>query len=699
MFFFHKTNIFLFYALIARVTTRVSGRASRHIMAKYLIKGEPSPAAQALRRYFPAFMLIVLAGVLVCAAAYNFHRLGTALTLGALCLALLAVCAGLLQAHPGQEDGEDKGAPALGQDGSASLLGLADDNFSLPSLCAMLHEGIALLRNGRIAYANPALAYLLGLQETELVDTRISSHIHADDLAMLRLDDNEAKEGSAGGGPSRGTIRLVTLLGDVRWVICSVHKSSWQGEEFTLLLFEDIGPLKHTQEALAEQEQQARIMLERTPVGIAMFDAMGVLKISNASWRNIWSSVASGTRRFNILQDPFMPGSEVEKAARQAFNKMEAGVSSYEYNSSWGETRWLNLLFHPMLTPLDQLVGVIMIQHDITDSIRSSRRENDLNEQLATMRQEVECARSELAGILDTFSEAVVAIDALGQISAWNLGAEKRFKLPRKKVLGRDFKLPALGLEQYLPLLKNPGGHAPGEGGSLSTCLDSLDTYGPRHELALSAALNLKTGSGVMLLVRDVSAEVFANCRQALLSGLAALDPAQEAEAQAAPPGGEASLAEVLEKLCSLLRQGHTGLELSCPSAEAGISIGAEASALAGALADLAALPLRALPDGENGCLRISQAGEEGRLILNIFCQNALPKELPLLELWKSAGLLNMEDCFNREEQRRECRAFPLPALRRLAAWGCTPGFYLSPQGGAGIICRLPLAGEAPKVG
>jgi PAS domain-containing protein len=122
-----------------------------------------------------------------------------------------------------------------------------------------------------------------------------------------------------------------------------------------------------------------------------MFDASGMLKLANAAWRSTWGSViGTGSRNFNILQDSFIADPAVEQAVRLSFNQKETGVESYEYHSSWGETRWLDLRFYPLLTPLGQLLGMTMIQRDVTEAIRSVRRESDLNDQLTALRRDME---------------------------------------------------------------------------------------------------------------------------------------------------------------------------------------------------------------------------------------------------------------------------------------------------------------------
>lgn len=277
-------------------------------------------------------------------------------------------------------------------------LGRASANLSLATLGATMQEGMALLREGKIIYANNSLNYLLGTQEEDLLNTDIFSHIHPEDAGLLELQPAtpSAQAGQAEPAPSslplprRCTLRMATSLGDHRWVICNVHNIYWEGAPATMILFENLGPLKQAQRSLQEREQESRILLERTPLAIAVFDAVGQMKIANSLWYSFWSNVTGPSPRgFNILNDPLLPRPDLTRAIEQAFDKAPSEVKSLEHSTPWGETRWFDLSFHPMLSPTGNIMGVIMVQQDITDMTRSTRRQLELGAQLAEALQQL----------------------------------------------------------------------------------------------------------------------------------------------------------------------------------------------------------------------------------------------------------------------------------------------------------------------
>ncbi len=339
-------------------------------------------------------------------------------------------------------------APSLPQDPNA--------NLNLSRLCSLMQEGFALMRGNNLLCVNTSLAYMLGEQEERLAGVSINEFVHREDLPLLNTARLE-RSGNGPATPSRVTLRLLTGLGDVRWVICSVYRVLWQNENTELLLFENIGPLKQAQRSLEEQEQQSRVLIERTPLGIAMFDPIGQLRLANTAWYSLWSNVTGvGSRRFNILQDPFLPRQDVENAIRQAYNGHEAAVNSLEHASPWGETRWLNMAFNPMRNSEGQLIGMVMVQQDITEQARSSRREQELTEQLTAMRADCLESGEQLTGLLDALPMVLIITDREGQITAWNSAATSRYALEPQQTMGR--KLNTLG--RPFDLLANLVGQA-----------------------------------------------------------------------------------------------------------------------------------------------------------------------------------------------------------------------------------------------
>lgn len=468
--------------------------------------------------HFITTFLIIQAVLLICLAIYFYEPLSLEALAALIFWATTSLALATLHLRQRFISASAPLPQPAGESNDTYIFGVPNHMLDLASLCYLVQEGVALLRNGQIIYVNPALSYILAAQEEEILGTRINSYVHPEDASLISLDGSIP----TGSGPSHATLRLTTRLGDVRWVICSVHQVEWHEREATLLLFENIGPLKQAQQTQEEQEQRSRILLERTPLGIAMFDAMGQLKLANTAWHSLWSSIvgSGGRRRFNIMQDPFLPNTTVEKAIRQAFNKKDSGVSNFEHAAPWGETRWLNLNFHPMTGPMGQLIGVAMIQQDITEQVRSARRENELNDQLTTLRHEISYSQTFIAQMHDQARHVLINFEPDGTISAWNTCAERRFGLPKNLALGRNYKHLETDFSPYVPILQKA--LSSGEPQNVK-CQTRLDKNGPHYENVLVYMLNMSFKPVIFLEIKDISHHVFSNMMEGILNRYGAL--------------------------------------------------------------------------------------------------------------------------------------------------------------------------------
>lgn len=674
--------------------------------------------AQKDKHQFAAAFLAVQAVFLLCLLIYYNESITLAVLSGvllwsfaSLALATLLVRPRILisgSRQPGHESGES---------GNTYIFGLPGKNLDLAGICSIMQEGVVLLKHGHVIYVNPALSYLLAAHEDEILGTRISAYIHPEDTGLINLDNG------GGNGLSRATLRLITHLGDVRWVICSTHNVDWQGEEAVLLLLENIGPLRQAQHSLEELEHQSRILFERTPLGIAMFDSMGQLKLSNTAWNVIWSSiVGNGGRRFNILQDPFLPNTVVEKAVNQAFNGKDANISNFEHSAPWGETRWLNLNFHPMLDPMGKLIGVSMIQQDITDTIRSSRRENELNDQLTSLRNELAYSESFLTQLQDRAKHVIINFEPDGTISGWNRHAETRFALPAVKVLGTSYKhLTSDMLAPYAAIIQRA---LEAERPNIQERLERHDASGPHYEKIRLYSAKMGFSSIIILEIKDITLHIFSTTMRSILGRFASLSGISHAleevmelhsVAPALKPGSGVAekygeLSETLKFLSEqewpsssrrgiaigeLLASTADGLPAKAPGslpleteyADTALEIFTDPTLAASGLLGLGKA-LLTLPGANHAALKLRQSRESlhGVITLEVQAADSLGlTDLPSLMAENDGRISGLEESSN-------IRALLKPILYIAACDGIV-GAY-STDGNSGFVCRFPLSGE-----
>jgi len=126
-------------------------------------------------------------------------------------------------------------------------------------------EGIVVHRNGRILYANPRMAELVGLESTKAVlqTGTIDQFVHPDDRDRVR--SYAAARLAGKDAPRDYEFRIVTRDGKAIWVDCRAGTVTWGGEPALVAACFDITEQKKTDQARQETEMLFRRVFDLSP--------------------------------------------------------------------------------------------------------------------------------------------------------------------------------------------------------------------------------------------------------------------------------------------------------------------------------------------------------------------------------------------------------------------------------------------------
>ncbi|MCX6001611.1 MAG: PAS domain S-box protein [Chloroflexi bacterium] len=102
-------------------------------------------------------------------------------------------------------------------------------------------EGIIVIRDGEIVFANPRAYAIIGYPRDQVAPRAFMDFIHPDDAEILtgnylrRLKGEQFEE--------TYTIRLVDQKGDIKWAQISTSLINWEGKPATLTFLTDIHKL------------------------------------------------------------------------------------------------------------------------------------------------------------------------------------------------------------------------------------------------------------------------------------------------------------------------------------------------------------------------------------------------------------------------------------------------------------------------
>lgn len=140
-------------------------------------------------------------------------------------------------------------------------------------------EGMIVIKDQRVAFANPRAAELAGMSLEEMQQIGFLHRVHPDDHALVLDRQNRRLAGEA--VPSRYELRLLMPDGEVRWIGISVTVVPWDGEQATLTFFSDISSRRALEEKLRDTLQERETVLENSLVGIAFLTPEGAFRWSN----------------------------------------------------------------------------------------------------------------------------------------------------------------------------------------------------------------------------------------------------------------------------------------------------------------------------------------------------------------------------------------------------------------------------------
>lgn len=117
-------------------------------------------------------------------------------------------------------------------------------------------EGILVIQDARMAYANPSVLALIGYAWEELEGREFLPFVHPDFRAMVL--DNYRKRMTGEPVEPRYDLQILNRSGEPVWVELGAVLIPWQGRPATLSFVSDIRVRKRAEEALRDSEEQLR---------------------------------------------------------------------------------------------------------------------------------------------------------------------------------------------------------------------------------------------------------------------------------------------------------------------------------------------------------------------------------------------------------------------------------------------------------
>jgi len=232
-------------------------------------------------------------------------------------------------------------------------------------------QGIVVVQDGALKFANAYAASAVGLTEEEFMARSFLDFVHPDDVKMVVKYYEMRTKGEK--TPQIYPLRIIDRSGEIRWVENKAVAINWAGKPATLNFLKDISERKKTEDVLRESEDTLKTILSASPVGI------GLVRDRRLDWAN--------TAMYRMLG--YEEGSLVGKSARILYpdsdecERVRSELNEQTARMGMGqvETRWVKkggkviecYLQVKLLDPSSPQKGTIVTAMDIT-KLRKTQR-------------------------------------------------------------------------------------------------------------------------------------------------------------------------------------------------------------------------------------------------------------------------------------------------------------------------------------
>ncbi len=287
---------------------------------------------------------------------------------------------------------------------------LAESEQKYRTLLDAMADGVYVVQDYRLVYANAALALILGYGHEELIGLPLAEVVASDfrDLVVRRYEQR------VGGGeqpPRRYEVRLLRRDGCEVWVDLIASCMAFNGCPAALVIVRDNTERRHA-------EQFLRDVIESTSDGILVEDRSGRALVTNHCFQEMW----------NVPSAALQSGAEHALHGYVQAQLAEDAAPPAKTSDLRSQDQWRD--YH--LLPVRD--GRLIARHS-----SPLMRDGAVAGRVWSFRDVTERRKTEILyrSVVESSPDAFVAADEDGRIVEWSPRAEQLFGWPAGAVMGR----------------------------------------------------------------------------------------------------------------------------------------------------------------------------------------------------------------------------------------------------------------------
>ncbi len=243
---------------------------------------------------------------------------------------------------------------------------------------------IAIYRDDRFIYVNPACEALTGYTRQELLQMKFWEIAHPDMRDLVRQRGKERQKGKIP-LPMRYELKIFRKEGEVRWLDFTADAIEFGGSKAVLLTGFDTTERRQAEENVQVQKAYLEQLFESAPEGIAVIDAEGKILRINREFTRMFGYTAADTTG-KMIYELVVPAEKMQEALGLIKRATETGPSFIEgqRRRKDGTLVDVSLLIAPIILSPGQ-TALYAIYRDVSERRKAEARLRESETQFRVM--------------------------------------------------------------------------------------------------------------------------------------------------------------------------------------------------------------------------------------------------------------------------------------------------------------------------